>query len=300
MSCNDLRLLFHVRERKQIGLDKTRRGWQTEMGNPIAKNAESTGPREHVAGVGLRARRAGFTIVELLVVVTVIVLLITLLQPAMSRAMFVANTTVCQSNFRQGSFAVISYAGDNLGNFPRHDMPWMITGQNPWDIVTTSTRAFDTYGYSWKLWYCPAQYSTPPDKVYQTFDQWIAAGEAVWSNNGWWIPPYSYWVPRVMGNTHPVPSSDNGPTGANMTAVFATWPNSPRHCNNSSRPVFTDWASSSLSSPNPTDPYQASNGHMFKGAFENMTDAFGDGHTELHKHSTMHYVGSPANWNAWW
>jgi len=60
----------------------------------------------------LRPRRAGFTLVELLVVITIIALLIALLLPAIQRAREVANSMSCSNNLRTIGQAVIAFAGD--------------------------------------------------------------------------------------------------------------------------------------------------------------------------------------------
>ena len=65
-------------------------------------------------------RHAGFTLVELLVVIGLIAVLVALLLPALSRARESANRTACASNLRQLGTAFMMYAGDNRYRFPFH------------------------------------------------------------------------------------------------------------------------------------------------------------------------------------
>lgn len=62
-----------------------------------------------------RSRSAGFTLVELLVVIGIIALLISMLLPAMNRAMQTAKSVNCQSNLRQCGQWLIMYAQENKG-----------------------------------------------------------------------------------------------------------------------------------------------------------------------------------------
>src|SRR5678815_429794 len=67
-----------------------------------------------------RARRAGFTLVELLVVIGIIAVLIGILMPALIAARKAANTTQCGSNMRQIGNAMRMYLDQNKGKFPWH------------------------------------------------------------------------------------------------------------------------------------------------------------------------------------
>ncbi|MEO0965233.1 MAG: prepilin-type N-terminal cleavage/methylation domain-containing protein [Planctomycetota bacterium] len=77
------------------------------------------------------ANRA-FTLIELIVVISIIALLIAILLPALTSAREVARISVCKSNLRQTSLAIISYATDNKDWVPYGYSNPGSAGSNTW------------------------------------------------------------------------------------------------------------------------------------------------------------------------
>jgi prepilin-type N-terminal cleavage/methylation domain-containing protein/prepilin-type processing-associated H-X9-DG protein len=99
----------------------------------------------------------GYTLVELLIVIAIIVLLVAILLPALSVAREHAKRVKCMSNVRQLTAAWLTYANDNRGHFCSSEMQHVIPGQ---------TSGFTDYAL--------AGVTTPPN----FFWSWIGAGAA--------------------------------------------------------------------------------------------------------------------------
>jgi len=85
------------------------------------------------------SNRKGFTLVELLVVIGIIALLISILLPSLNRARETANRVKCGSNLRQVGQAILLYANENKGNYPR-------TTYTPAAVTTVSATNDGTNG----------------------------------------------------------------------------------------------------------------------------------------------------------
>ena len=94
-------------------------------------------------------KRSFFTLIELLVTVSILVLLMSILLPALSRAKATANQIKCLNNLKQTGTAANMYIMDNLETLPNCETcswdrlfaPYIHAAADPWPGYTGA------YGY---------------------------------------------------------------------------------------------------------------------------------------------------------
>jgi len=110
-------------------------GWQPQSGFE-----RSSSRRIRQIGDGLVL---GFSLVELLVVISITSLLLGILLPALSRSRAVAKEAVCQNRLRQWGLAFEAYSSENNGFYPHID------GRDRTEINPQSPEEIADYYYGW-------------------------------------------------------------------------------------------------------------------------------------------------------
>jgi prepilin-type N-terminal cleavage/methylation domain-containing protein/prepilin-type processing-associated H-X9-DG protein len=120
----------------------------------------------------------GFTLVELLVVISIIALLMAVLLPALTKARKAAKRVVCMSNMRQLVVAWMTYAENNDGKLVNGGQ---YTGNNPFPTEPywcTGFATADDHGFDWNIggyWgsneYCTTNPSSPMYSEVLSYDE---------------------------------------------------------------------------------------------------------------------------------
>lgn len=146
-------------------------------------------------------RRHGFSLVELLVVVVLILILSGLLMPALSRGRRAVKRTQCMSNMNQIGAGIFLFLADHEGSFPAHERGPIIGYRHFWGKAGTARNAeegrrrFNPYiGFNGiatttssgplEIFHCPADSGRHLGQYNFTYlpTLWDAVGYSYWLN----------------------------------------------------------------------------------------------------------------------
>ena len=142
------------------------------------------------------ARRRAFTLVELLVVISLIVLIISITLPAIGKSRLTAKETICASNMRQSVIGFTAYANDNSQYYP--DMSYDAPSNSQWTQPPYWQQPYfrehlKQYGMIREMWYSPTNELWNRDDFY-----WYATGDPATSNA--FVSGYFYFGSTLTGS----------------------------------------------------------------------------------------------------
>lgn len=117
----------------------------------------------------------GFTLLELLVVVGIISVMAAILLPALSQARESAKATLCLSNIRQLSTALVAYENDNNGWLPQQNGDYVASFADPAvyeapggaNFLASLSDYFSNMQSAYAVWVCPSAAPTDWEGIYE-------------------------------------------------------------------------------------------------------------------------------------
>lgn len=166
-------------------------------------------------------KHRGFTLVELMVVIAIIVALIAMLLPSMGQAREVARRAMCLANLHNFGVGSIAYAGSHRGDYPLYRSWSTHFVSGPGAPHTFDARAFlmDVVGDNPDVFYCPSDarnsadhptfgWNAGPSTPYQTryisyspIGIWEQSLSSIpWPKHYVALPPNMAFTPTNQGN----------------------------------------------------------------------------------------------------
>jgi len=128
---------------------------------------------------GFLGNRSAFTLVELLVVVSIIAILASLLLPVLGKAVGTARQTQCANNLRQLHLSFQYYANDFNGTLATHQFAWIYQLRDTYPDQFPPPKMWSAGAAGRQVWHCPA---CPRNSVSDTNSN----GASDYGNNSQW------------------------------------------------------------------------------------------------------------------
>ncbi|MEX0778064.1 MAG: prepilin-type N-terminal cleavage/methylation domain-containing protein [Phycisphaeraceae bacterium] len=198
------------------------RNWRSDPPSALSSDAARAAAAQRCQRPWQRRAPAGFTLVELLVVIAIVALLIALLLPVLGQARESARRSVCLSNQHQLTLAMTLYAEDRGGWIPCRTNAWQdphvadFTNDSPiWVSYLSDYTVEDSSG----ALYCPSYHNSD-----------VYTQQRAWPRDWGWGKIY-YWGYQYYGGY----GNGNAPNWVNTT-----YPSATRLTDKPNTPVFGD------------------------------------------------------------
>lgn len=156
-----------------------------------------------------KRKHAGFTLVELLVVISIIALLIALLLPALSKAKHLADQTISASNMQQVGVAMAEYADvnrgmyspDNGGDYPNGVFAgWTGSGYTQYPVWGLGLLYYSGFGRNGAVMENPQPGYLPPTPAGISLIFSTEPGCFRLNTNEWYLPVASDFTKGILTN----------------------------------------------------------------------------------------------------
>lgn len=246
----------------------------------------------------MKVRRA-FTIVELLVVISIITMLIAITLPSLSHARLRARETICGSNARQATIAFTAYTGDNKQIYP--DFSY-----NPNTRAQWTNPHYWTQGH-WRTYML--QYGLTRDLIYSPSNTLWNRDDFYWYGSGLHTDTGSemvmgyYYFGSTLVNTSGFRGALTVAVPTGMTTVFPKLNGQPTHYN-----ILWSDLNRQLSSHigtwlTPGDARRWGSNHWYGSADQTVVGshrAFVDNHVEMVPGSQLQLQSTYASAHHYW